>query len=126
MLKIVKLDPWGRGWQVVILVNFIPRLHGKNVPAKRDKYQKGVFDPCFLIISAEKKQENLENNMDDQKVKILLLTVTTQNLCAFMTMTKNQMPCLGVQESIYLYVTCLKVKSYCCTKKTKNTKIVVV
>ena len=52
----------------------------KNIPVEGDKKQKGGFYSGFLIIGTEKKQENFKNNMNDQRVKILVLTVATQNL----------------------------------------------
>ena len=51
----------------------------KNVPPERNKYRKTVFS----------NWENFENNMDDQKVKTLVSAVTTQSLCVFMYMIKN-------------------------------------
>lgn len=51
----------------------------KDVPATQDEYQKGVFYPGFLIIGAEKKRENFKNNMDDQKVKTLALTIAARS-----------------------------------------------
>ena len=59
---------------------------GENVPAECDKYPNGVFYSSFLIISAEEKWKNFKNNMEDQNVKTLVLTVATQNLFAFMSM----------------------------------------
>ena len=61
----------------------------ENVTTERNKYQKGVFYPGFFVIGMEKKLENFKNNMDNQKVNTLVLTVKTQNLCSFMSMTEN-------------------------------------
>lgn len=61
----------------------------KNIPAKRNKYRKGDFEPGFLIIWAEKKHNNFKNNMNDQKMKTLVSTVAMQNLCASLSMAEN-------------------------------------
>ena len=58
----------------------------KNVPAERDNHRK-----AFFIIVAEKKRDNFESNMESQIVKTLVLTVETQNLCAFMSMIENNL-----------------------------------
>ena len=55
----------------------------KNVPAERNEYRNGDSYPGFVINGAEKKRKNFKNNMNDRKVKTLVLTVATQNLCAF-------------------------------------------
>ena len=50
---------------------------------------KGFFYHGFLIIEVEKKLENFKNNMNNQKVKTLVLNVATQSLCAFLTIIEN-------------------------------------
>ena len=50
----------------------------QKVPAERDKNQKDVFIPAFL--SLEKKRDDFQNNIDEQKKKTLVLPVATHKL----------------------------------------------
>ena len=52
------------------------RLNGINI-------ESGFFYPGFLIIGSETKHVNFKGNMDNQKLKTLVLTLVTQNLRAF-------------------------------------------
>ena len=61
----------------------------KNVPAERNNHRKGVLSRLSNHWR-QKKQKNFKNDMDDQKVKTLVLTVATQNLRAFMFMIDNK------------------------------------
>ena len=56
----------------------------KKITAEQDKYRKRFFCPGFLIIGLETKRANFKDNTDNQKLKTLVLTATTQNLSAFM------------------------------------------
>ena len=60
----------------------------KNVAFERYKNRKGVFYPNFPIIDPEKKREKFKNNMGNQKVKTLELTIARQTyvlLCPQLT-----------------------------------------
>ena len=50
----------------------------KKKTSERYKYRKGAFYPDFAIIGPEKRREKLENNMDNRKVKTLVLTIARQ------------------------------------------------
>ena len=54
----------------------------RNVPADWDKYQKGVFDPDFLLIGAKNKRENFKN----KKETFGLNCCNTKPMCFFMSM----------------------------------------
>ena len=56
----------------------------KKITAEQDKYRKRFFYPGFLIIGLETKRANFKDNTDNQKLKTLVLTATTQNLSVFM------------------------------------------
>ena len=56
----------------------------KKITAEQDKYRKRFFYPSFLIIGLETKRANFKDNTDNQKLKTLVLTATTQNLSVFM------------------------------------------
>ena len=89
-----------------------------------------------LITGVEKKRESLKKNIEDQKVKILVLTIATQNLCAFMStieiniiifkyiLKQNRM----LQNLLVLFRSTRSTlfKSYCYTKSIKITNIIVV
>ena len=118
-------------------VNFIPLLYGEKRPDWTWFLSKGYFFyHDVLITGVEKKRESFKKNIEDQKVKILVLTIATQNLCAFMStieiniiifkyiLKQNRM----LQNLLVLFRSTRStlVKSYCYTKSIKITNIIVV
>ena len=108
----------------------------RNVPTERDFYQNGIVLSRRPYHWRGKEAGKFKKNIEDQKVKILVLTIATQNLCAFMStieiniiifkyiLKQNRM----LQNLLVLFRSTRStlVKSYCYTKSIKITNIIVV